>query len=278
MGRARVRARTGRARRTRPARCPPGTGRAGASRGRRGRGCGAWPGPGRRRAGSSAGWREPAGGARPRPAPRGSPGGLAPAPGPGPAAVPGRRGVHWNSATAGPGSEGRSVQRTGPSVDTLIHHTLQAGVRRGPWTGDRGPGQQALESTCGPVHTHAWASVSARERRVCSAAPATAQGPRPRARAGGGVGGAGAGALPAGVDQPGRPPGPAPAPVSRPGSHPGPAAAPGCFWVLAPPHCLQRGRGGVSEKPSHPFHWGPANRGQARLGPTAHRGVAHGPS
>lgn len=190
-------ARTGRARRTRPARCPPGTGRAGASRGRRGHGCGAWPGPGRLHAGSSARWREPAGGARPRPAPRGSPGGLVPAPGPGPAAVPGRRGVHWNSATAGPGSEGRSVQRRGPSAGTLIHHTLQAGGRaEGAVDWGLGTGAQGNRPwrACADLCTHMRVQACQPGNGTCALQHLSLPGgPGHGPGWGGGVGGAGGG-------------------------------------------------------------------------------------
>ena len=264
----------GRGRGGRGKRGPPGTGRAGASRGRQGRGCGAWPGPGPRRAGSSAGRRGPAGGARRRPAPRGSPGGLVPAPGPGPAAAPGRRGVRGNSSTVGLGSMGRSVQRKGavrPAADTLIQHCLQAGVQRGPWTGDRGAKGNRSRRPRVDLCTHMCASVSARKRHVCSAAAITVPISPGHGR------GRGRGP-PAGAGRPGRPLGPAPAPASQPRSRPGPVAALGCFWVSAPLRCLQGGKGSVSEKPSHPLHWDPATQGQARVGPAAHRGAAHGPS
>lgn len=260
-----MRAWTGRERQARPTRGPPGTGRAGASRGRQGRGCGAWPGPGPRRVGSSAGWREPAGGALRHPAPRGSPGGLAPAPGPGPAAAPGRQGVRGNSSTVGPGSMGRSVQREGavrPAADTLIHHSLQVGVQRRPWTGDRGAkGNRPRRPRVTCAHTCVQACSQETARVLCSTR-SCARGAQPT-----GPGGA----LPAGAGRPGRPLGPAPAPVPRPGSRPGPAAALGCFWVSAPLRCLQGGRSSVSEKPSHPLHWDPAAQGQARPGPAAHR-------
>ena len=126
----------------------------------------------------------------------------------------------------------------------------------------RGPGRQARESACGPVHTRACARVSARKRHMCSAASITGpREPRPRAQVGRRAGG-GAAPVPAGASQPGRPPGPALAPASRHGSCPGPAAAPGCFWVSAPPRCLQGGRSSVGEKPSQLLLGDPANQSQ----------------
>lgn len=75
----------------------------------------------------------------------------------------------------------------------------------------------------------------------------------------------GSAAAPAGTCWPGRPRGRGPAPESRPGPCPGPEAAPGCFWVWAPLHCLQKE--GVSAASPRPVSTGTTRTGPASPGP-----------
>lgn len=140
-----------------------------------------------------------------------------------------------------------------------------------------GPRARALESTQ-TVHTHTRGKRGPGTAR-CSAAPATAQGPRPRARGGGVRRGGGAGALPAGVDQPGRPP------VAQ---HPHlwatarvppwlPWRRSGRFWVLAPAFVCKEGEAVSVRSPPTRFTGALPTEARLAWGPTAHRGVAHGP-
>lgn len=273
MGRARVRARTGRGKATQPARLPTWYWQSWRIKGQARTGCGAWPGPGRRRAGSSAGWREPAGRRTATPGTSGLPA-VTRASSPAQGLLQCQGGGRYSELChPWPGLRGKICAEKGaisghPNPPHSPGGRAEGAVGLGTW----GPGQQALESTCGPVHTHAWASVSARERRVCScSARPLPRGPG-RGPGWGGLGGAGRGPYLV-ESRPARSSLRAqhPAPVSRPGSHPASSGCPAAFGSCAP-HCLQRGRSGC--RSPHPFHWGPANRGQARLGPTAHRGVA----
>lgn len=97
----------------------------------------------------------------------------------------------------GPGLSGKICAEKGGGQASSGHpdppHS-PGGREEGAVDWGRGPGQQARESACGPVHTRACARVSARKRHICSAAPITGPGePRPWARVGGQAGGRGGG-------------------------------------------------------------------------------------